>query len=177
LAVEASEPGEAAPPEAASELSLLVDTLLPGDELFPAGSAVGTQALLAQRLIRLRGSGALGELAQAIVGAGGPLGTRDAAGRRAVVAALQQAQPQLFDDMLRVAYLSYYEMPIVQDGIRALGFSYHAMPLPGGYAEAVGKFDPARDTPTHRRGAYVPTDAVRRADLGKLALPGGSDGE
>jgi hypothetical protein len=39
---------------------------LPGDELFPAASTVGVQALLASRLQLLRGVSALGELTRAI---------------------------------------------------------------------------------------------------------------
>jgi hypothetical protein len=167
---------EAAPEVSAVELALLVDTLLPGDGLFPPAALVGAQALLAERLIRLRGAAALQDLAAAISTAGGPLGRLDEAGRRRVVADVQRNHSAMFDDVLRCAFLSYYEAPVVQDVIRSLGFTYHAMPLPGGYPE-VGKFDAARDTPTHGRGAYIRTDAVRRVDVGKLAFLGGGDGK
>src|SRR5579863_10375913 len=115
-----SEVSTIGPPAAAGELALLDDALLPGDELFPAASAVGVQALLASRLERLRGVSALGELARAIADAGGPLGVLDDAGRHIAVAKLQRQYAALFDDVLRVAYLAYYESPIVQDAIRAL---------------------------------------------------------
>ena len=88
-------------PPAAAELALLVDTLLPGDELFPAASAVGVQALLASRLEQLRGASALAELARAIADAGGPLGVLDEAGRHAAVAKVQRQHAALFDDMLQ----------------------------------------------------------------------------
>ena len=39
-----------------------------------------------------------------------------------------------------------------------MGFTYNAAPLPKGYA--VGRFDPATDTPRHGRGHYVPTEEV-----------------
>ena len=164
------------PPAAAAELARLADTLLPGDALFPAASAVGVQALLATRLVRLRGASALADLAGAIADAGGPLGPLDEAGRSAVLAQVQHRHAALFDDVLRVAYLAYYEAPIVQDAIRALGFAYHATPLPEGYGAQIGRFDPARDAPTHRRSGYTRTEDVRRVPLDGLGLPGAADG-
>jgi hypothetical protein len=163
-------------PVAAAELALLVDALLPGDELFPAATAVGVHELLASRLEQLRGALALSELAGAISDAGGPLGVLDDAGRIAAVAKIQRRYAALFDDLLRVAFLTYYESPVVQDAIRALGFSYHAHPLPGGYAAQIGRFDPAADAPTHGRGRYIRTEDVRRVSLDGLGLLGERDG-
>src|SRR5271156_5798770 len=105
------------PPVAAAELVLLVDALLPGDELFPAASTVGVQALLASRLQLLRGVSALGELTRAIADAGGPLGVLDEGGRHVAVAKVQRQYAALFDDVLRVTYLAYYESALVQDAI------------------------------------------------------------
>jgi hypothetical protein len=164
------------PPVAAAELALLVDALLPGEELFPAATAVGVHALLASRLEQLRGALALPELAEAIADAGGPLGVLDDAGRIAAVAKMQRRYAALFDDVLRVAFLAYYESPIVQDAIRALGFIYHAHPLPGGYGAQIGRFEPARDAPTHRRGHYKSTEDVRRVSLDGLGPFGERDG-
>jgi hypothetical protein len=100
----------------------------------------------------------------------------DDAGRTAAVAKMQRRYAALFDDVLRVAFLTYYESPIVQDAIRALGFSYHAHPLPGGYGAQIGRFDPAGDAPTHRRGRYIGTEDVRRVALDGLGLLGARDG-
>jgi hypothetical protein len=163
-------------PVTVAELALLVDALLPGDELFPAATAVGVHSLLASRLEQLRGELALPELAGAIADAGGPLGVLDDAGRTAAVAKIQRRSAALFDDVLRVAYLAYYESPIVQNAIRALGFSYRAHPLPGGYGAQVGRFDPAADAPTHRRGRYKSTEDVHRVSLDGLCLLGERDG-
>jgi hypothetical protein len=162
-------------PVATAELALLVDALLPGDELFPAATAVGVHELLAPRLEQLRGGLALAELAGAISDAGGPLGALDDAGRIAAVAKIQRRYAALFDDALRVAFLTYYESPTVQDAIRALGFNYHAHPMPGGYAAQIGRFDPAADAPTHKRGRYTRTEDVRRVSLDGLGLLGESD--
>jgi hypothetical protein len=163
-------------PVASAELALLADALLPGDELFPAATAVGVHELLASRLEQLRGALALGELAGAISDAGGPLGVLDDAGRSAAVAKIQRRHAALFDDVLRVAFLTYYEQPTVQDAIRALGFTYHAHPLPGGYGAQIGRFDPAADAPTHGRGRYIRTEDVRRVSLDELGLLGERDG-
>ena len=62
----------------------------------------------------------------------------------------------------------------MHEAIRALGFTYHAAPLPEGYD--VGRFDPASDTPLHRRGGYVRTEEVRRVDLAPLDFLGGRHG-
>jgi hypothetical protein len=163
-------------PVAAAELALLADALLPGDELFPAATAVGVHQLLPSRLEKLRGALALAELAGAISDAGGPLDVLDDAGRAAAVAKIERRYAALFDDVLRVAFLAYYEQPTVQDAIRALGFSYHAHPLPGGYGAEIGRFDPALDAPTHGRGRYKRTEDVRRVSLDGLALFGERDG-
>jgi hypothetical protein len=163
------------PPAAAAELALLVDTLMPGDELFPAASAVGVQALLAARLVRLRGASAMAELARAIADAGGPLGALNEPGRNAAVAKMERRYAALFDDVVKVVYLAYYESPIVQDAIRALGFTYHAHPLPGGYADQIGRYDPARDAPTHRRGNYTRTEEVHRVSFVDLGVSGETD--
>ena len=163
-------------PVAAAELALLMDALLPGDELFPAATAVGVHQLLASRLEQLRGALALAELTAAISDAGGPLGALDDAGRLAAVAKIERRYAALFDDVLRVAFLSYYEQPKVQDAIRALGFSYHAHPLPGGYGAEIGRFDTAADAPTHGRGRYKRTDDVRQVSLDGLGLLGERDG-
>ncbi|MBV9286458.1 MAG: hypothetical protein JO288_01305 [Hyphomicrobiales bacterium] len=159
-----------------AELALLADALLPGDGSFPAATAVGVHELLASRLEQLRGPLALAELAAAISAAGGPLGALDDASRTAAVAKIQRRYAALFDDVLRVAFLIYYESAIVQDAIRALGFNYHAHPLPGGYAAQIGQFDPVADTPTHGRGRYKRTEDVRRVSLDGLDLLGARGG-
>jgi predicted dehydrogenase len=162
----------------AKELAALVDVLVPGDGEFPMASTVGVQAKLADRLIVLRGEGALVELIEALAASGGPLQGLDEAERMAVVARLERERP---DDFLRVrnlTYLAYYESPAVHQVIRSMGFIYNAIPLPQGYA--VGRFDPGTDMPHHGRGRFVMTDEVRRVDLARLDFlagqSGGSDG-
>ena len=162
------------PETLAAELAALVETLMPGDGEFPAASEVGAQAKLADRLVVMRGEGALAELVATLTACGGPLAPLEPAGRAEVLGRFERERPSQFLQLRNLAYLSYYECPAVHDVIRAMGFTYHAAPLPKGYA--VGKFDFATDTPRHGRGGYVPTDAVRRVDLAKLSFLGDRHG-
>jgi hypothetical protein len=158
----------------AAELAGLVDLLVPGDGEFPAASEVGTQAKLADRLIVMRGEGAVAELIDALSACGGPLAGLDEDGRRAVLARLECELPDYFLQVRNIIYLSYYESPAVHEVIRAMGFTYNAIPLPAGYD--VGRFDPATDMPRHQRGRFVATGEVKRVDLSQLDFLGGDHG-
>jgi hypothetical protein len=158
----------------AAELAALVDLLVPGDGEFPSASEVGAQAKLADRLIVMRGDGALAELIEALDACGGPLARLDEAGRGAVLARLEGERPDYFLQLRNIVYLSYYESPAVHAAIRAMGFAYNAAPLPEGYE--VGRFDPATDMPRHQRGRFVATEEVRRVDLSQLDFLGGGHG-
>jgi len=155
----------------AAELAALVDVLVPGDEAFPPASEVGVQAKLADRWTLMQGEGSVRALADALAAAGGPLARLDGDGRTAVLTRVERERPDDFLLVRNIVYLSYYESPAVHEAIRAMGFTYHATPLPTGYD--VGRFDAASDTPRHGRGAFVPTDDVRRVDLSKLDFLGG----
>jgi len=156
------------PPARAATLEALTDTLLPGDALFPRGSAVGVEGKLAERLIEVDGERALDELDRALEAAGGLDPAAEATARTRVVARLEETAPELFAKLRTIAYLAYYESPLVQDAIRALGFAYNPAPLPKGYD--VGRFDRERDRPNHRRGRYIPTEEVSRVDLSGLDI-------
>jgi hypothetical protein len=158
----------------AAELAALVDVLVPGDGAFPSASEVGVQAKLADRLILMRGEGAVQTLVETLATAGSPLARLEADGRTAVLARIERERPDDFLLIRNIVYLSYYESPAVHEAIRAMGFTYHATPLPVGYE--VGRFDPTTDTPRHSRGVFVRTDEVRRVDLSKLDFLGGSHG-
>jgi hypothetical protein len=150
----------------AAEFAALVDLLVPGDGEFPAASEVGAQAKLADRLIVMRGDGAVAELIQALDACGGPLAPLDQDGGRAVLARLERELPDYFLQVRNIVYLSYYESPAVHEAIRAMGFVYNAIPLPRGYD--VGRFDPMTDLPRHQRGHFVATGDVQRVDLSQL---------
>ena len=141
----------------------LVDLMLPGDDVFPSASSVGVHGLVRARIRDIDGEAALSSLERA-----------DSDDGASALKALEQTQPELFIRLRAVVFLTYYEMPEVQDAIRSLGHPYNAAPLPKGYA--TGRFDPAGDTPTHGRGRYVRTEDVKRVDLSGLAFLGGDHG-
>jgi hypothetical protein len=128
---------------------LLMDALLPGGASFPAARTLGCETLLLDRL------------RQADPALPARLPTL-AAGQ------LETDDPAAFATLRKQAYLTYYEQPAVVTAIKALGHPYNDSPLPGGYpAES---FDPARDTPSTRRGRWIATDAVEPVDLAALRL-------
>jgi hypothetical protein len=160
--------------ELAAELATLVEMMVPGDGEFPAASEIGVQAKLADRLVIMRGKDAVRTLIETLAACGGPLAPLDAGGRIGVLTRMEREQPDAFLLARNIVYLSYYESPAVQEVIRAMGFTYNATPLPAGYA--VGKFDPATDTPHHGRGRFVRTEEVKRVDLSQLDFLGGNHG-
>jgi hypothetical protein len=89
----------------------------------------------------------------------------------AALAALERERPEEFLALWRLAVYGYYSRP---ETIAAIGRDhyapYHGAPLPLGYTRAIEPWD--RDdplqNPQHRRGAFTPTDEVRRVDLAGL---------
>ena len=154
------------PVTVAATLAALVDVLMPGDALFPAASAVGTQGQLASRLRERAGADALGLLLETL-GAGfadAPLDERERAVRR-----LEDDQPVLFALVRMAAYTAYYAAPAVIAAIRALGHEYNDAPQPKGYE--LRRFDPTPgvDLPAEPKGRYLKTDEVARVDTSALA--------
>ncbi len=156
------------PKAAAGLLADLVDVLLPGDDTWPSGGAVGVQALLGLRLLEQKGKREFARVAEALLAAGGPLAGYDDAARVAVVERFEASEPALFGWLRDAAYVTYYENPFVAEVINAKGHTYELRPHTKGYA--VPRFDLTRDTPQHGRGRYVPTAAVRRVDTSGLDL-------
>ena len=145
----------------AAEFAALVDLLVPGDGELPAASEVGVQAKLADRLLVVRGDGAVAELIQALAACGGPLAPLDEDGGRAVLARLERELPDYF---LRCATSSTSPTTRARrcTGDPAPGLCLQRDPAAQGLS--VGRFDPATDLPRHQRGHFVPTErsAARR---------------
>ena len=153
------------PRKRAATLAALVDVLLPGDALFASAAEVGLQAKLAERLADHSGEAAVDRLIASLPGL---VEAASGEARQRIVAAFEAAEPALFATVRSICFTSYYESPFVQEAIRSLGFAYNTAPLPKGYG--LKRFDPATDAPRHGRGHYVPTEAVRRVDLGGLDI-------
>ena len=156
------------PPEAAALLAALVDELIPGDNNWPAASAVGVQGLVAARLLDSAGEVEIGRIVAAVIAAGGPLAGHSAEERVAIVARFETTEPALFETVRAATVLAYYESPLVAAAIRRLGRPYLMRPHLTGYPFA--PFDAARDTPRHGRGKWTPTDAVQPVDTSDLKL-------
>ena len=154
------------PISTAAALATLVDVLMPGDDLFPAASSVGTQGHLANRLRERAGSEGLSLLLETLGPdfAGAPFADRERTVRR-----LEDGHPALFALVRMAAYTAYYAAPAVIDAIRALGHEYNDAPQPRGYE--MRRFDPTpgADLPAEPRGSYLTTDEVARVDTSALA--------
>jgi hypothetical protein len=152
----------------AAELVSLLDTLLPGDARFPSAGEVGLHGIFADRLRATAGADALAQLVARLAAHGGPLGGLTPEARRTVVERLAAEDADLFARVRMIAYLGYYESPLVVQALRALGHVYNHAPLPEGYALAPFNSDDPFLAPRHVRGGFVPTDAVCRVALDTL---------
>ncbi len=149
----------------AHELALLVDILIPGDDLFPPASAAGAQGLLADRLRERVGLDGVDQVLAALgTAAGGSLATLDPKAQVAAVARFQEQEPALFALMLNTLYYSYYQLPLVVQAIRALGIVYNDAPQPLGYDLPPFEPIPGVSIPAEPRGFYKATHEVKRIE-------------
>jgi hypothetical protein len=87
------------------------------------------------------------------------------------LASLERERPEEFLALWRLAVYGYYSRP---ETIAAIGQDlyppYHGAPLPLGYAHAIEPWNPGDplQNPQHQRGAFIPTEAVQRVELGGL---------
>ena len=100
------------------------------------------------------------------------------AGEPNMTAALQRLEreaPERFQALWALSVFGYYSRPEVTAAIqRDLACDYHGAPLPRGYAHVIAPWD-AHDPlqmPATPAGRYMPTDEVRRVDLGQLEASG-----
>jgi hypothetical protein len=156
------------PFEMARLLAALVQTLLPGDSGWPSGTMVGVQALLATRLIQERGEDALETLVAALGDDVGALLSDDEEGRVAAVSSWEKRDKDLFGFVRDAAFMAYYESPVVVAAINAHGHPYRLVPHITGYG--LPPFDLERDRPRHGRGAWIPTNAIKRIPVETLDL-------
>ncbi|MFN8514570.1 MAG: hypothetical protein U0232_05410 [Thermomicrobiales bacterium] len=158
-------------------LAAALDALLPPEGSFPEPSQTGMIDDFILRRIPAPGAGEVpypgidGDGLRAIIArlAGG-------GDMAAALATLEREQPAEFLALWRLAVYGYYSRP---ETIAAVGRDhfapYHGAPLPLGYAHAIepwNRDDPLQN-PQHQRGAFIPTEAVRRVELG--ALPGAEE--
>jgi len=145
------------PGDVANALCILVDVLLPGDDVFPSASSVGAHGVMAARLREVCGPEAPAALALAFISHGGLLEPIEAAKQ------IETKAPMLFETSLVALYYAYYETPLVIAAIRSLGHVYNDAPQPKGYT--MRHFNPAIDLPARARGHFVASSEVSRVDL------------
>ncbi|MFC1464165.1 MAG: hypothetical protein ACFLMY_04880 [Candidatus Brachytrichaceae bacterium NZ_4S206] len=156
-----------APRRLSEVLEALVDTLLPGDSLFPAASQVGTQHVLAERLRAHHGGDAVEQLVALLADEGRAFTALALQERVRVVRRLERSEPALFAFVRAATYFAYYQHPSVVRAVRRLGHDYNDAPQPQGYA--MPAFDPAVNAPKHHRGFYKKTEEIKPVDTSSLA--------
>lgn len=149
-------------------LAAVVGTLIPGDASWPDACVVGVQFEVAARLVEQHGEDALDQVIEVLRPDWDALLSGDEAARIAAVAGWELRDKDQFTRVREATYLAYYESPFVVQAINAHGHLYKLRPHVTGYK--LPRFDPARDTPRHGRGAWTPTDAVHRVAVETLDL-------
>lgn len=155
-----------APRRLSEVLEALVDTLLPGDSLFPAASQVGAQHVLAERLRAHHGNEAIERLIELVSDRGRDFIHLSTQERVRVVRRLERTEPILFAFVRAATYFAYYQHPSVVRAVRKLGHDYNDAPQPQGYA--MPAFDAAINTPKHPRGFYKKTEEIVPVDTSAL---------
>jgi hypothetical protein len=158
------------PAETAATLAAFVDVLLPGDDLFPPASTVGTQGLLADRLRALFGVESVAEAVELLAEGDRSFSGLSSEEQVAAVRRLERQRSDWFDVLRATVYYAYYQNPAVVQCIRELGFDYNDAPQPKGYQ--MPRFDPTpgADAPAAPRGAYAPTSGVVPLHVSNLAV-------
>jgi len=151
--------------QVAEDLEAFVDTLIPGDALFPSASQAGVHQVLAERL-RVYRTDSIDQLISTLDNNGSSFKACSPQQRVRVVRRLERSEPEFFAFILSAVYLAYYQHPLVVRAIRWLGHEYNDAPQPAGYSMPV--FDPQVDAPKHGRGFYKKTHEIKRLDTSKL---------
>ncbi|MEQ3548890.1 gluconate 2-dehydrogenase subunit 3 family protein [Pseudonocardia nematodicida] len=96
----------------------------------------------------------------------------DTAARTAAIAALEEAEDPLFEQLRALVYYGYYSRPVVTLAINKnlpAGRDYHGPPLPYGYLQTTEPWDEELLTEAQENGSYLETDDVVRVDLSQLS--------
>jgi hypothetical protein len=134
---------------AARALTAVADVMIPGTGVFPRASDVGVTEFISARVNPIQLEQLESMLAD-VDPAGNAEAIADWLGER------QTADANQFVTLRYFIYTAYYSAPEVVRALNRRGFDYHGAPQPYGY-------EVAEDIPLpdHRRGSFIPTDAVR----------------
>ncbi|MBN9737847.1 gluconate 2-dehydrogenase subunit 3 family protein [Pseudonocardia sp. P1] len=161
----------------AAVIDAAADTVIPPDPAWPTASEVGLVAFVG-RYVTPTGyrnkhfpfaeeddfKAGLDRLGQSFVDG-------DAAARTAAVAALEEAEDPLFEQLRALVYYGYYSRPVVTLAIRRnlpAGRDYHGPPLPYGYLATTEPWDSETLAQASEHGEYLETEQVTRVDLSQL---------
>lgn len=164
--------GQPTPRHMAQTLAAFVDTLLPGDDLFPPASLAGVQELLADRLRERSGVSAVVALVEWLdqfCGDTRYFAQATPEERAAAVSRLELEAPDLFTFAYAATCYAYYASPLVTAAIRLLGHEYNEAPQPDGYTLPRFDFTPGVNVPFAPKGFYKATEHIKRVDLASLA--------
>ena len=91
--------------------------------------------------------------------------------RTNAIAALENAEEPLFEQLRALVYYGYYSRPrvtlAINDNLPA-GRDYHGPPLPYGYLQTTEPWDEELLAQAEENGSYLETDEVVRVDLSKI---------
>lgn len=96
----------------------------------------------------------------------------DAQGRTDAIAALEEAEDPLFEQLRALFYYGYYSRPVVTLAINRnlpAGRDFHGPPLPYGYLQTTEPWDSDLLAQAEENGSYLETDEVVRVDLSQLS--------
>ena len=148
------------PATIAATLAAFVDAVLPGDDLFPPASAVGAQALLAERIRQRFGGSGVADVVSRLT-SGGEMNE--------AIVRLEREETELFAFLYAATSFAYYQSPAVIEAIRALGHDYKDAPQPEGYEMPKFDFTPGVNVPMNPRGTFTWTDWLEPVDVSGLA--------
>jgi hypothetical protein len=154
-------------------LEAIIDTLIPAEDGWPRAAEVGVADLIATYLVPADSPVSLyphfsrAEFDALVERIGTELVPQQLDERVAALSRIEQAEPELFSRLRDFVYYAYYGHPEVVSLIRTttrFGADYLGGGQPEGY---VGSLETWGDRAMSARGAFFPTDAVRRAPQAK----------
>lgn len=160
------------PDQFARAFAALVDTLIPGDDRFPAASAAGAHGLVMDRLRIGIGHDGMREMVASLGGAslgGAAFVDAEPDVREQRLIAYAEAEPERFMLLRMTCYYAYYQLPAVTGALRAQGHDYNDAPQPAGYAMAPFHPTPGVHLPETPRGSYKATDEIVPLEIGSLS--------
>lgn len=159
-------------------LNAVADTLVPAGAGYPAPSEVGVVDFVGRYLTPSGYKNKHYPFASedafkaGLDGLGQEFVDADADGRRSAIAALEEAEDALFDQLRSFVYYGYYSRPEVTLALRKnmpAARDYHGPPLPYGYLSCIEPWDETTLDGAGRGSKHLATDEVKRVDLSKLS--------